>query len=192
MNRAAAIDAEPVRAGLSADHIVPVIDIVELPGFERLPPNMQAEILRTYRKIRAGSISMSTFPRGINCGVPSRAPAATGKDIQVSVRSRPKRDRQWCRPKRAPGSLLEKAIKERVRKLVSLMGWSVRGGSNAGSETTWSSPGAEKICPHRRRRCCRSSNNCTGKARRYGQGPPYSSAGLGWSWKLSSSNLVRL
>ena len=45
MNRAAAMTPSPYAPGLSADHIVPVIDIVELPGFERLPPNMQAEIL---------------------------------------------------------------------------------------------------------------------------------------------------
>ena len=45
MNQAAAMRPSPYAPGSSADHIVPVIDIVELPGFERLPPNMQAEVL---------------------------------------------------------------------------------------------------------------------------------------------------
>jgi len=45
MNVVAARTPSPYAPGLSADHIVPVIDIVELPGFERLPPNMQAEVL---------------------------------------------------------------------------------------------------------------------------------------------------
>jgi len=45
MNQAAAMTPSPYAPGLSADHIVPVIDIVELPGFELLPPKMQAEVL---------------------------------------------------------------------------------------------------------------------------------------------------
>jgi len=45
MSRVASNTRCPYGPGESPDHIVPVIDIVELPGFERLPPKMQTEVL---------------------------------------------------------------------------------------------------------------------------------------------------
>jgi Domain of unknown function (DUF4157) len=44
MYRVAATKPSPYGPGVSPDHIIPVIDVAEIPGMERLPPNMQTEV----------------------------------------------------------------------------------------------------------------------------------------------------
>jgi hypothetical protein len=64
MNRVAASRLSPYAAGSSADHVVPVIDIVEMPGFERLPPEMQGEILNSVPENTLGLDPRANYSKG--------------------------------------------------------------------------------------------------------------------------------
>jgi len=116
MDQVAAMTQGPYGPGVSPDHIVPVIDIVEMPGFERLPPKMQTEVLNIPENtsgldprvnLSKGDKLWSAKPGTSRYweGHPDFGPIPTeARQVMVQAEARAR-------------AALEKAIKERLQKL---------------------------------------------------------------------------
>jgi hypothetical protein len=104
-----------VSGRLSPDHIVPVVDIVRIPGYEKLPPKMQSEVLNLAENTMGmdPAVNLSKGDRLWSAapGSPRYWKGYQGREIPDIVR------RQMAqRETRAQAAVIE-AIEQRLKKL---------------------------------------------------------------------------